>query len=297
MCAPRQHAGDDVSEWENLVMEFEKRSTDSRNRSSLKGSGAASGNESQDLEKPPPGELGRLNPEIYEKVLPITESAMMAAITSVMWILARFVRLDNLFTLFYPLPSLFIAMRWGAYFGNITTIATVILPFAYQGPLFGVLYLLDTGFLTFAFVNALWYRWHWIFVLLLGMLVKALGLMLNITWTSALIRVNSWQIIISNVESLLNNVGNLVFKLLGRKAFTGLTQDQVHRGLCVVLGVHTFIHVSCLHMTSTMLLDRLYDAGLLKKPPRLLPFLGWLKARIRKYDYSRRTPFYKSRKG
>jgi Predicted membrane protein (DUF2232) len=278
----REVSSPSVEEWQELIVEFEERHKQAQSGvapSSLDSDGED--DEDDPYLKPPEGRpLGRENPALYEQ-LPVVESAMMTAATAVMWFYGRVIRLDSLIMLFYPLPGFYIMMRWGPYYGNITALTSCMLIMGLLGPLYGTSYVLNTGLLAFAFGNALWYRWHWLLAILAGSFAKLVGIVLQIALTSALLHYNAWAIIGNQVKGLVDGIGTTVCRVLGRSAFVGPSISQVQFWVVVFLALHSAFHVVFTHLSSTMILDRLYDDGKLKRAPRMVPFLYWLKARVR----------------
>jgi hypothetical protein len=271
-----------MEEWHELIAEFEER----HERAQSMGAASALNSDGEDDEddpylKPPEGRpLGRENPALYEQ-LPVVESAMMTAATAVMWYFGRVLRLDSLIMLFYPLPGFYIMMRWGPYYGNITALTSCMLILGLLGPLYGVSYVLNTGLLAFAFGNALWYQWHWVFAILAGAFAKLVGIVLQLVLTSGLLHYNAWTMIGNQVKGLLDGIGSTVCRVLGRSSFVGPSVSKVQFWVVIFLALHSAFHVLFTHLSSTMILDRLYDDGMLKRAPRLVPFLNWLKARVR----------------
>jgi hypothetical protein len=271
-----------AEDWEELIIEYEERHERARNKLEPGSRGVDRGGRIDETDpEPPTGRpLGRENPDQY-KQLPVVESAMMTAATAVMWYFGRVLRLDSLIMLFYPLPGFYIMMRWGSYYGNITALTTCMLIPALLGPLYGVSYVFNTGLLAFAIGNALWYRWHWLLAILVGAFAKFVGVTAQLVLTSSLLRYNAWVMIGDQVKGIVDGMGGTLYRLLGRGAFPGPSLSQVQFWVLVFLVLHSAFHVTFTHLASTMILDRLYEFGHVKRAPRLIPFLDWLKARVR----------------
>jgi Predicted membrane protein (DUF2232) len=270
-----------VEDWEELIVEYEERHERARNKLEPGREVDRGGKVDETELRPPSGRpLGRENPDQYAQ-LPVVESAMMTAATAVMWYFGRVLRLDSLIMLFYPLPGFYIMMRWGSYYGNITALTTCMLIPALLGPLYGISYVFNTGLLAFAIGNALWYRWHWLLAILVGAFAKFVGVTAQLVMTSSLLRYNAWVMIGDQVKGIVDGMGGTLYRLLGRGSFPGPSLSQVQFWVLVFLVLHSAFHVTFTHLASTMILDRLYEFGYLKRAPRLIPFLDWLKARVR----------------
>jgi hypothetical protein len=290
--------------WEALILEFEERSSASSRSDSSSSISGLSGQVSADLTHsdnsdshddpmPPAGPLGRENPAQYES-LPIVESALMTAVTAMLWYLGRVLRLDSLLTLLYPLPTFVIMMRWGQRRGNAMVFTTTFLILSLMGPLYGILYGLNTGLLAFVLANAFWLQWNWALTILAGCGAKFIGLFLQLSWTSAMVQYDSWKMIGQQVKATIDGMGAAAFQLLGKGAFSGPSLRQVYVGVAALLAIHSLFHVLFVHLASTMVLDRMYDAGQMKRRPKLVPFLDWIKDRVNhQYDKVHKNNVYR----
>lgn len=284
--------------WEDLIDEFEARSRASG--ASQSSADTSFGARESDLfsaprtftPRPRDRPLGRENPEQY-KSLNLVETSAMTAATLVLWFLGRALQLDSFLILIYPFPSLFIWMRWGPRYGRIMFITTVTLILTFMGPLFALTFALNTGILSLALGTAMWYQWHWMLAILGGCAAKFFGLIINLSWTSALLRRNTWQLIGDQVKTMIDTAGALAFRLFRNGAvFQGPSHSQVQLGVALLIVVHSLFHVVLTHMSSTMVLDRMYDQGILARSPRLVPWVSFLKSMAnKKYDDLSSDPF------
>lgn len=283
LCASKPSQKD----WEELIWEFEDRARDSRSQSTpgsaptFKFQEQATVATDDDPEPPQGRPLGRLNPKI-EEVRPLTECAALAAGTCVLWTTARLLRLDAFVMLFYPLPCLFATMRHGPHYGNMACAASLLLILVQVGPLFGFSYTCSTGLLTVVFANALWRQVPWHLTLALGAIAKLVGFCAQIALAGSILRYNPWNILVGQVAALITTIGKWWFGLLRLGTFSGPTLAQVNIGMITVLALHSIFHVTFTHMSATLILDRYYDEGRLKRRPPLVPFLNWLKRAARR---------------
>jgi Predicted membrane protein (DUF2232) len=283
------------AEWEQLIWEFEERSLAASSSgsssispgltiavgSSLEGVDA----DDDDNPSPPQGRpLGQENPDQYE-TLPLVEAAAMTAATAMLWYFGRVLRLDSILMLFYSLPTLIIMMRWGPSLGNSMVLTTTVLILGLMGPLYGILYALNTGILAFVLANALWLQWNWALTILAGCAARFAGIFLQLSWSSLLAQSDVWKLVGAQVKATIDSAGSALFKLMGKGDFAGPTMGQVYVAIAVVLALHSLFYVLLTHLSATMILDRLFDAGHLMRRPKLVPFLNWLKALVNKrYD-------------
>lgn len=253
--APKPETTDE--EWRELILEFEQRADDKYDPEAI----------------PPAGRLGRLDPAQFESLSYVFCGAM-TAITTVFWYFGRILRMDSVLLLFYPLPAMYVASRFGLKFADLTLMCSVFLIFTVMGPLYAGLYFLNTGLLILVYSRALWYRWGWKLTLLGGGLAKGVGLALQLGWISVILRYNAWKAAALQVTAMLTFMGNIANKVLGRAVFGEPGMSAVQAGLSVVVALHSFYHVFFTLLFMSILLTRL-RAHLVREPPDV-PGVEWL---------------------
>lgn len=284
--------GGDTSraEWEALILEFENRS-----EQTLRADDGYPLSTQEMPARPVGRPLGRRNPEQHE-YRALVECAAMTALTAYLWYFGRVLRLDSFIVLFYPLPSLFIMMRWGPEYGNCMPVCTTLFITIAMGPLYGILFALNSAMLIFALGNSLWYQWYWGLSILAGLAAKFVGFFLNILWTSAMLQHNTWKLLAVQAEGLINSAGNAFCRVFcNGQQFGGPTGLQVRLMIGAILALHSIIHVFCTHLSATMILDRLYDQRATARRPVLVPFLRWVKSRAISHYDSLSSPQYTKR--
>lgn len=274
-CVPHARANDEPPaprhDWEGLIREFEARSRAS-DRPSL---------------PPPPGvPLDEDDPEQFE-MLPVVESAGCTALTLMLWNLGKIWRLDSLLLLFYPLPMFFIALRWGPRAGDVVLFTTLFTIVTLMGPLYAILYALNTGLMALVFSRALYWRWHWAPAAVAGGLAKGAGLALQFTWMSSIVRYNSWTLVAEQVKMMVEGILRAVC-MVARKQAPVVTVEGVKVAVGIVLVLHSVLHVLFTYVAATMILDRIADSIKLKRRPRLLRVLEVLKKRAMEEQQRRR---------
>lgn len=289
-----------ANEWAQLVIEFERRTNNrfssppSSSSSSLtpstiplsaKGDTSAEDNDElettlQTLEaQHEQAQIPRfsprqpyLNPAQFE-MLPYVESAFMAALAYSLWFLGRLLRLDALLLLFYPLPNMYIAARWGLEHSDRTLGALLLVLFTHMGPFYAKLYLFNSGMLTYTYTRALWYGWSWPIALLAGAFAKAVGLVVSLFWLSLILKHNPWAILTEQVQMLLGGLCSLLRRLplLG---FIGAPSAlQVQIGIVVIIAIHSLYHVFCTLFVSTLFLVKVAEKAPLARVPKDMPFI------------------------
>lgn len=264
-CVPHARAKDEPPrprhDWEGLIQEFENRAHVTEFAS----------------HPPPPGvPLDEEDPEQFE-MLPVVESAACTALTFMFWNLGKIWRLDSFLLLFYPIPMFFITMRWGPKVGDVVLFTTLFSILTMMGPLYCILYFLNTGIMAMVFSRALYHRWHWLPGVLAGGVAKGVGLALQFTWMSGIIRYNSWTMIAEQVKIMVESIMRAGYAIARAKSPPVLALGHVQVAIGVVLVLHSILHVLFTYLTSTMLLDRIGDDIKLKRKPRMLRILVKLK--------------------
>lgn len=213
-----------------------------------------------------------LNPEQFV-MLPYIESSVMAAMTVVLWMLGRHLQLDAFLLLFYPIPNMYIASRWGLSHADRTLKATFFVMFVSMGPMYAFQYMFNSGLLTYAYTRSLWYRWKWQQSLLIGAAAKAVGLALMFVSASAMLQYNAWELLTDQITMLLTSCLTMLSKLPLIPAFAAPSQSAVSVGLVVIICLHSMYHVFCTWLMSALVLIKVAERAPLKRVPREVPVL------------------------
>lgn len=252
-------------DWNALIDEFEQRAAATEYSSS----------------PPPPGV--KLTNEVNEnfELRPLVEIAAMSAVTFALWYIGRYLRLDSFLRMFYPLPMFIIAMRWGPKRGDEVLYTTLALVLTLMGPLFSVLYLLNTGIMAMVLSRALWHQWPCLPTIIACGLAKGVGLSMQFTLMSPILRENSWQFVTTQVKLLVDVVLSGVYALLRRPTVPELSIAQVQYAVVVILVLHSVLQVFFTYLSSTMIVDHIGESTPLKRKVRLWSLLQLLKDRVR----------------
>lgn len=258
------------AEWEELMDEFEERVNPDRvqePRSQLAG-----------------GKIPRyLNPEQFE-MLPYIECSFMAAMTIVMWMLGRHLRLDSFLLLFYPLPNMYIAARWGLSLSDSTLWTIIFVMFVSMGPMYAFQYMFNSGLLTYTYARALWYGWSWPVSLLAGSLAKAIGICCTLVSASFMLRNNAWALITDQVTGMLTGMLVLANKLPFIAIAGKPTERAVAIALATVVSLHSIYHVLCTLFICALVLIRVSERAHLARVPKEMPFIYRLLRRTRNLE-------------
>ncbi|PXF47625.1 hypothetical protein BWQ96_02604 [Gracilariopsis chorda] len=241
-----------AEEWHELIREFEERSGGS---------------------KVVPPDKPILNPAQFES-LPYIECAYMTALATVLWYLGRMLRLDAFLLLFYPLPTMYIASKYGLSFATCTILSTLFFVFTIVGPFFAVTYLLNTGLLTAVYARAIWFRLGWRATLLSGAAAKAVGLCLQLLFITPILRYNAWKAVTEQVTLLLENSIKLL-KFVGI-SLTAPSIGAVQIAIIIVIVLHCIYHVFFTLLMANIFLRRIEEEVELKRSPPSMPFVDAL---------------------
>mmetsp|Transcript_37814 Transcript_37814/g.95640 ORF Transcript_37814/g.95640 Transcript_37814/m.95640 type:complete len:304 (-) Transcript_37814:261-1172(-) len=156
------------------------------------------------------GEATSVNPEDFvyplEKTKIMVETAMLAAVSGLAYLLSTLLRLETSLGYFLPLPVALAALRSGAGAGWRTMFATATLVVVLLGPLRAVSYVLIHG-LTAATLGTLWANQanFWL-TAVVGGLVRMAGQIAYLVLSSVTMNENLFAIMLSNVYGMLDQI-------------------------------------------------------------------------------------------
>lgn len=258
-------------DWGSLIAEFEMRARAKEVRSG---------------DSPPPLDA-ELKGEIREQapMLRHVETAAMSALTMIMWNLGRILRLDSFLLMFYPLPMLFVTMRWGIYQGRRVLLGSCFLIFTMMGPLYAGLYLLNTGIMALMLSYALYKRWPWLPTVVSSGVAKGVGLALQFTALSPILRENSWDFVALQVKVLVDKFLGTIWWVLRRQSETPTPSVlYIRYAVAIVLILHSIIHVLFTWLSATMVLDRVGESLPMEQKVRLPGVLEQVKKNAREVN-------------
>lgn len=262
---PLHHLINSASDWNDLIDEFEQNSQTDPSLSRL----------------PPNVSVGKQNPNQYRS-LPAVETAFMASVGTALWFCGRILRLDAFILLFYPLPAIYMAARWGLQHSNHALICTTFIIFTQMGPLYAILYFLNTGLLVWTYSRALWYSWPWFPTLVAGAAAKCLGLVAQFMWISVILRYDAWKAVTFQIQGLLTASAALITRLIPKMALSAPSALHIQIAVAFVLILHSFYHVFFTQFITSLMLLRVSADVELKRHPPPLPLLSWIIRKSRK---------------
>lgn len=205
----------------------------------------------------------------------------MAALTTALWFIGRVLRLDALLMLLYPLPTMYIAARWGLGCSDLCLCAGTFLIFTLLGPLFAQSYFLNTGLLASTYARCLWYRWSFWPTLLAGATAKAVGLVTQLAWVSIMLRYSAWDAVTIQVTQMIAGLCTLVNRLCGRIVWATPGLGAVQIGVAVVVALHSLYLVFFTLLTSALFLKGIQRQHRIARAPPEVPGLRWLLRRAK----------------
>lgn len=261
--SPPKRARATTEDWALLVEEFETRASAGRVSS-----------------MPRQGDSPRVNPEIYE-MLPFVEAAFMAAITTTLWYLGRIFRMDAFLLLMYPLPGMYVAARWDSHIANQTILASLFLILCTMGPIYAVLFVLNSGLLTMAYSRGVAKGWSWSRTLAVGAIAEAVGLVFQVLIMNAILRVNSWSILFTSMSGMLTMMCSMLSRIPFVPTFGALSDMAIRIAMVVLIVFNSAYHVLCTLILSSLMLMKISETEKLKQMPLEVPFLRRLLNRSR----------------
>lgn len=260
-----------AAEWRALIAEFEE-------RASQKYSSSISGRRAL---LPPPGSTPGKRNEAQFASLPYVECSFMAAWTTALWFIGRMLKMDALVMLLYPLPTMYVAARWGLGFSDLTLYAVTFLIFTLMGPLYAQGYLFNSGLLTWTYARCLWWRWSFGPTLAAGAFAKGIGLMIQLAWASVVLRYNAWIAVTFQVRQMIEALCGIVNKVFGRSVWASPGFRQVQIGIVIVVALHSVYHVFFTLVSSSILLKSIEGRHRIARRPPDVPGVKWLIKRAR----------------
>jgi len=218
------------------------------------------------------------NPDQYVQ-LPKVQAALMAAVSCCLWSLGRVYRLDSFLLLLYPLPPVFVALRWDARRAVQTVGVTVLLVACSLGPLYAMLYALGIGAGSAVMAVGLAARWPTAGLLAATTATKVVGVAAQVGIAGRLLGYGGWALVTTQVKAMVVGLGALAAKagLAGPGGWAAPSSRTIGVAVATVLTVHSGLLCFFSAATCMMLADAAADWGYVARRPRLMWFLGALK--------------------
>lgn len=138
-----------------------------------------------------------------EETRALVETAMLAAVSGLAFLLSTLLKLDTSLGYFLPLPVVIAACRSGPAAGWGTMTATAFLLLVLLGPLRAVTYVLMHG-MTAAALGSMWvWKWPWLASVAVGSASRMAGQMGYLVLSSATMNENLFAVMVANVHNLM----------------------------------------------------------------------------------------------
>ena len=136
----------------------------------------------------------------------LVETAMLSALTGLLFHLSTLFRLDAYFGALFPLPIVIACARNGTKAASRVAIVTSMLLFLISGPMRAVNYFCLHGAMAYALSWAWWNRCSWWVSVPLSAAVRSLGIFASLTFTSLVLRENVMQLMVTQMMGLLDQI-------------------------------------------------------------------------------------------
>lgn len=212
----------------------------------------------------------------FRSTYSLVECAFMTALTTAMWYFGRVLKLDVFLMLLYPIPTMYISAKWGMWQATVTLGASVVFIFLTVGPLYAVLYMLNSGLLAWVYAKGVCDGWRFWKLLLGGGIAKGIGLTLMLKLTGSILKYDVWKAVTLQTKLMLEGMVRAIMWLLRRKGEFVVSLGMVHWGVGAVIVLHSVYHVFCTLVMATLFLRDQKMRGELEKTPPTIPGLEYL---------------------
>ncbi|KAI8111256.1 hypothetical protein M9434_004828 [Picochlorum sp. BPE23] len=142
-----------------------------------------------------------------EDVQRMVETSMLAAVAGLSYMFASLFKLEGYLSYVLPLPVVLSSVRSGPLYSLHCVSVVFLLLFILMGPVRGVTYMLVYGFLSVALGITFRLNVPWVLSVPLSAVVRLLGQWLYILVTSWVTRENLIELLVTNAQTLLDNMG------------------------------------------------------------------------------------------
>eukprot|EP00889_Picochlorum_renovo_P007475 jgi/Picre1/34505/NNA_001973.t1 len=184
-----------------------------------------------------------------EDVQRMVETSMLAAVAGLSYMFASLFKLEGYLSYVLPLPVVLSSVRSGPLYSLHCVSVVFLLLFILMGPVRGVTYMLVYGFLSVALGITFRLNVPWILSVPLSAVVRLLGQWLYILVTSWVTRENLIELLVTNAQTLLDNMGAWMGSS-GSTSFSGVAIT-----LFSMLAVNAVFYVFMMHVLYTILLS------------------------------------------
>lgn len=195
----------------------------------------------------------------------LVESAFLASMASLIWLIDYYFRLGPFLKILFPLPIALIYLRRGRRASIITTIVCGLLLAILMGPPRSIVYLIPYGLMGLQ-LGALWRNGaNWYLSMFMASMIGCFGFFFRFWLFSILLGEDLWIYVISQIT----NLADWIFLKLGILAEPTTTMIQVL--VVVVVLTNNFIYSLTVHLMGLLLFDRLNNR--IPRPPQWMKII------------------------
>lgn len=195
----------------------------------------------------------------------LVESAFLASMASLIWLIDYYFRLGPFLKILFPLPIALIYLRRGRRASIITTIVCGLLLAILMGPPRSIVYLIPYGLMGLQ-LGALWRNGaNWYLSMFMASIIGCFGFFFRFWLFSILLGEDLWIYVISQIT----NLADWIFLKLGILAEPTTTMIQVL--VVVVVLTNNFIYSLTVHLMGLLLFDRLNNR--IPRPPQWMKII------------------------
>ena len=192
------------------------------------------------------------------------ESALFASATGLLYLISGILRVESYLAMFFPLPTIVVAGRWGVRPAFRSLGATLMLIGVLAGPVWALAFLTVHGAVGAALAWGFRRQLPWTGSIGAATAVRAIGIFLGVQVSSWLMGENLMALVIGQVHAMAEHTcSTLGFAQQPSLGVVGLF-------LVVVVGVNSLCYVFLVHCLYSLILHRLGLHAVVTAPPNFL---------------------------
>ena len=202
--------------------------------------------------------------ETSDSTRAFVESALFASATGLLYLVSGLLRVESYLAMFFPLPTIVVAGRWGVRPALRSLGATLMLIGVLAGPVRALAFLAVHGAVGGALAWAFRRQLPWSASITAASLVRAIGIFFGVQVSSWLMGENLTALVIGQVHAMAEHMCSTL----------GFAQQPsvgvIALFLVVVVGVNSCCYVFLVHCLYTLILYRLGLKAVVTTPPKFL---------------------------
>ncbi|PSF35307.1 DUF2232 domain-containing protein [Aphanothece hegewaldii CCALA 016] len=190
----------------------------------------------------------------------MVETAFLASTASLIWLINYYFPLGPLLRIFFPIPIALAYLRWGNRASWMSAIVSGLLLSVLMGPTRSIVFFIPYGLMGVQ-LGMCWRRGApWLFSIVTGALIGAIGLLFRFWLFSILLGEDLWTFVITQVTEF----AEWIFLKLGLLAIPSFEMIQVLAVGTILL--NSLIYLFTVHLVALLVLDRLGNP--IPRPPQ-----------------------------